>query len=223
MSGRFTFKPIAIGTVFGRLTVTCEGEPSPRPKGGHHGTSICQCECGTTKLVMNSDLRRGATRSCGCLRIDVLTTHGQSSGVNRTRTYIVWCGMKSRCMNESHPYYKDYGGRGITVCERWGGSYEHFLADMGECPSTNHSIDRFPDNNGPYAPGNCRWATQKEQTRNTRRNVLVDYDGDECCVAEYCERHGISPNLVNLRMQRGWSRERAITQPARHYNKKGNP
>lgn len=119
----------------------------------------CQCDCGTVRIIKTRDLRSGQSSRCDRCRA---TTHGLSN----TNTYRIWQGMIYRCKNPNYKNYKYYGGRGITVCERWH-KFENFFQDMGERPK-GLSIDRI-NNNGNYEPGNCRWATVKEQTSNQRR------------------------------------------------------
>lgn len=135
---------------------------------------LCRCDCGEQKVVLGSSLRRAnATRSCGCLGREKATgaprTHGHSVGGTMTPTYRAWRAMKYRCYVETCSFYPLYGGRGITVCDRWLESFENFLADMGERPKEPKglSLDRI-DNDGDYEPGNCRWATAKQQARNRR-------------------------------------------------------
>lgn len=166
------------GDEFGRLTVLREVEERTT----HGRKYLCWCDCGGEVEVLGSHLRGGLIRSCGCLRREVASaaalgdqlgatrrggrnaTHRQSSPPSPT--YYSWLSMRVRCRNPNNRDWKLYGGRGITVCERWDSSFENFLADMGERPAGT-SIDRI-DGDGNYEPGNCRWATPAEQTANRR-------------------------------------------------------
>lgn len=135
----------------------------------------CVCDCGQTKLVRGGSLRRGLTRSCGCLHNEELSartiTHGEARKEEKSPEYRAWRGMKQRCSsNPDGKDYKHYAGRGIRVCDRWLNNYENFLADVGRKPSLKHSLDRYPDNDGNYEPGNVRWATASQQASNTRRS-----------------------------------------------------
>lgn len=129
--------------------------------------------------------------------------------------------MMSRCYTPTNPSYPRYGGRGITVCNRWrfGENGKHgfvcFLEDMGRKPSRTHSIDRHPDNNAGYGPGNCRWATQAEQQRNRRSNVIVEVRGEKMCATDAALRYGIKPAAFYDRLRRGWPMERIISEPPR--------
>lgn len=116
------------------------------------------------------------------------------------REYKAWAGIKTRCLNSKNKVYKYYGGRGITVCERWL-KFENFLADMGLKPSAQHSIDRI-DNNGNYEPSNCRWATDKEQTRNRRSNIIVEHEGVAMCMADAAELSGVGYNSFRYSLQK---------------------
>lgn len=122
----------------------------------------CRCKCGNIKTIIGCNLRSGHTISCGCLRVETITTHGMA----RTPSYIIWVAMIQRCTNPDNISYKNYGGRGITVCEEWRNSFEAFFKDMGQKPD-GLSIDRIKNELG-YFKENCRWATRTEQNRNCR-------------------------------------------------------
>ena len=197
------------GTRFGRLVATeFTGRTSTKK-----AKWLCRCDCGGFCVARTDRLTAGKVQSCGCLKIFVChRTHGEG-GSRRSAEYQSWCGMLERSRNPTHHKYRDYGGRGITVCDRWL-SYENFLADMGRRPTPKHSIDRI-DNNGGYSPENCRWATLDIQSRNRRNNRLLTYAGETLCVADWERRAGLPTNVLLGRLNMGWPIERALTAPVR--------
>lgn len=134
--------------------------------------------------------------------------HGHAITGQRTDTYSIWCGIRSRCSNPKDKAYPNYGGRGITVCERWS-DFQNFLHDMGERPSKKHSVDRI-NNDGNYEPGNCRWATAKQQVRNTRRTIYITIDGRTLPASEWCELESLDYDAFFYRYQQGWGDEECI-------------
>jgi len=132
-------------------------------------------------------------------------------GWRDTAEYRCWSRIKARCFNPNVPRFKDYGGRGIKVCDRWLNSYEYFLADMGRRPTDKHSIDRYPDNNGNYEPGNCRWATTEQQMNNRRNSKRLTFAGLTLSVMQWAERTGVRAGTLWGRIQHGWSVERVLT------------
>ena len=155
------------GEQFERLTVISRADSR-----SYRSYWNVRCSCGVEKEVSQSVLVGRKARSCGCLQQEVRISANTKHGYNRTPTYVSWCAMVARCANPKLKSYKNYGGRGIAVCDRWL-EFSNFLADMGERPP-GKSIDRFPDNDGHYEPGNCRWATASEQRINQRPRAAAE-------------------------------------------------
>ena len=143
--------------------------------------------------------------------------HGKSASVE----YRVWRGMITRCENPRRAQYKNYGGRGIRVCRRWRRSFAAFLADMGARPSVKHSLDRYPDNDGAYRPGNCRWATKVQQGANMRRNRLIRFRGERLPLATWARRYRLTGSCIYWRLKNGWKVQTACTTPAQERRRSG--
>lgn len=173
---------------------------------------ICLCDCGKRKVVRNDHLLHGFTKSCGCMKKESAANRRTQNGLSNTREYKTWKGMMNRCYRTNDPRYKDYGGRGITVCKEWH-TFSGFLVDMGTRPK-NKSLDRI-DNKKGYSESNCKWSTPKEQQRNTRRNLLLPIKGTLKPLSEVAEMYGLLYSTLSARIYRGWSVERAVETPVR--------
>lgn len=190
------------GMSFGELVVL-DVMPDRCPHGNRKW--LCQCSCGKTTIVIGGSLTSGNTKSCGHLSV----LHG---GAN-DREFEIWGGIQQRCHNPKHPKYPTYGARGIKVCERWRQSYLAFLEDMGRRPFDGAQIDRI-DNDGDYAPGNCRWVTAKQNARNRRSSRMITHDGETLTLAEWSERLGLSPSSIIDRIKNGWTESQAVSTPS---------
>lgn len=205
---------IYVGHRYGRLTVIAEAEAYTVPStGGTRKRWLCECDCGNRKIVAADSLKRGVSKSCGCYAREITVGHRTKHGWSRRTEprhdiYDIWVCMKARCLNPENANYNNYGGRGIAVCDRWL-QFENFLADMGERPSKKHSIDRI-ENNGNYEPGNCRWATKLEQSKNRRTNRKVIYQGEELCSSDLAVLANVSPTTINRRLNKGLTPEQIV-------------
>lgn len=189
-----------IGSRYGRLLVIAF---SGKRKNNRYWE--CQCDCGVVTVVAGGEICRGTVVSCGCLRKEKATTHG----MYKSSEFKIWQKMKSRCFNENHHGYKDYGGRGITVCNRWL-KFENFLEDIGNRPSPRHSIDRI-DVNGNYEPSNCKWSTLKEQARNKQNTFYIEIDNKKMCLSEFCEVYSLKRSTARWRIKNGWCLAKVIS------------
>lgn len=175
----------------------------------------CKCVCGTVREVSSGSLTKGRSKSCGCLKYELWcarqTKHGHTKSNMASPEYTSFKGMKARCYNKNGQHYNRYGARGIRVCDRWLSEegFKNFLADMGLRPTPKHTLDRI-DNDGNYEPGNCCWATRKEQVRN--RAWTVRMDGIPLSVLS--EKHGIDHSVVLNRWHLGWRGDRLFSPPA---------
>lgn len=202
-----------VGRRFGRLLII---GPAPSVNGAKHW--LCQCSCGGNVTTASEyKLRHRATISCGCWGLEKRVNATRKHGKRHTPEYSSWSHMRARCLCPTNHAYGSYGGRGISICARWlgGNGFINFLTDMGPRPSANHSLDRWPDNNGNYEPDNCRWATKVEQARNRRSNRLVKVGDRLVPLAEACESLGLDFEFINSRLQSNFTFERALSQPKR--------
>lgn len=201
------------GQTFGRLTAIA---PVDRTK-CKHILWLCICECGAESVVRATYLRRGLTRSCGCLHREELAERLTLHGMSGSLEYRTWQDMRERCENPNDGKHKHYGGRGITVCDRWQ-TFEYFYADMGDKPA-GLTIDRI-NNDGDYTPENCKWSTRKQQQRNKRNNRLLTMNEQTLCIAEWAEKTGLGYYAIYHRLERGWPIEKALTQPSMRTDQK---
>lgn len=196
-----------IGKTFGQLTVlSFAGKDKDKALYWR-----CLCACGQETVVRGSHLRYGETKSCGCDQ----NTHQYKHGLHHLHLseYSSWQSMIQRCTNPKAKMFKNYGGRGITVCPQWRDSFETFLSDMGFKPSKNHSIER-KDNDGNYCPENCRWATDPEQARNKRSNVWITFRDETRTLQDWSNITGINRYTLHGRLFKWhWTIEEALTTP----------
>ena len=204
------------GKKFGRLSVIVYAY-SKKPHGCYW---LCKCDCENKTIVLAYALTSGNTKSCGCLHKEIMSKlnkgrtgakhYSFKHGLINTPEYNAWSVMFKRCGNPNRKDYKLYGGRGITVCERWS-DFLVFLGDMGAKPTDKHSIDRI-DNNGNYEPLNCRWATSKEQANNRSTNINLSYEGLNLTIAAWADKIGINRTTLYARYHRGWTTERILKE-----------
>jgi len=192
-----------VGKVFGKLTVL---EFVGRPSNGTSGDSLwrCRCECGGESVPYGYNLKTGKSRSCGCTIVPALRKANITHGKYHTPERRVWTGIKTRCFNSNEKTWEYYGGRGITVCDRWLGEngFANFLEDVGERPSSRHSIER-EDVNGNYEPDNCTWATKKEQMLNRQNTIRILHKGELIPLKTACAMEGVNYYSARCRLRKG--------------------
>lgn len=172
---------------------------------------VCECDCGNTCVVVSTSLRTGNTKSCGCLRRKITSerfrTHGQSKTGD---TYGIWLGIMARCYNKNRKAYKDYGGRGIKVCDRWH-DFSNFYSDMGDRPS-GYTLDRIR-NNEDYGPTNCRWTSYDEQANNRRNTISLTVCGVTRTLSRWAKIMNVKYTTLWYRVSHGWEPEKALFWP----------
>ena len=194
-----------IGQKFNRLLVIGDAERYISPSGHRMKQWLCRCDCGKEIAVTTNHLRSGHTKSCGCYAKEVSIQNGlkKKHGLTKTRIHRIWTQMKTRCFNPKDEHYKDYGGRGITICDEWLNNLQAFHDwAIANGYSDELTIDRI-DVNGNYEPSNCRWITTKEQNFNKRNTVFVTYKGETKTLAEWSSETGINYQTLFYRYKAG--------------------
>lgn len=192
------------GQKFGHLTAIKRVEDKIFPSGKHYVMWLCKCDCGNDKVVARSALVKGETRSCGCLK-------GESHGMSNTRLNEIWAGMKRRCNDPQRDDYKNYGARGISVCDEWQNSFVAFSNwALANGYNDTLTIERM-DVNGDYEPENCIWATKEEQANNKRNNHFLTFNGETKTISQWSKELNISDNTIRNRINRGLTDEEALT------------
>ena len=198
------------GQRFGRLSVIERAENSNAGKSRWK----CLCDCGNETIVQSAHLISGHTQSCGCL-------NGQNHGMYGSRYYILWIAIKNRCLNPNFKYYKNYGGRGITICDEWRNDFKSFydyVSQLEHFGEEGLTLDRI-NNNGNYEPDNLRWADKKTQSENKRTNIIVEYDGKKITLKESSKKSGINYGTLKSRYHAG-DRGDKLFRPVKHYNRR---
>lgn len=198
---------------FNRLTPIEFVRYHKSPSGKSHPIWKFQCDCGNTHEANAYLVRKGHTKSCGCLQVESRKSsqliHGGSRRGQYSRLYVVWNNMKQRCQDPNSTSYKYYGAKGVRV--EWA-SYQDFVRDMESGWSAGLTIDR-KDSSGNYSKGNCRWATIAEQNRNRSSNRYFELNGERMILEDWAKKLGIKPMTISARIKRGWSVEKSLTTP----------
>lgn len=201
------------GMRFGYLTVLSRAQNSPTGEAMWN----CKCDCGSIVTVGGYSLRNGNTKSCGCLQKEIIVSRNKTHGKSNSRLYRTYMHMKERCFSKSDKRYKEYGGRGITICDEWSGKsgFENFYKwSMENGYADNLTIDRI-DVNGNYEPSNCRWTNMRVQQNNRRNNHTLEYNGETKTLSQWSEITGIKSITILNRLRLGWSVEKALSEPVR--------
>lgn len=178
---------------------------------------LCLCDCGRTVSVYGDSLRKGKSRSCGCLGKEKQATRQTTHGMSDSPLYFAWANMIQRCINPKNASYSNYGERGIGVCGEWQNSFESFCGHVAHLPNfgiKGYSLDRI-DNSGNYEPGNVQWSSISEQNRNTRQTHLITYHGKTQCMRAWAKELAMNENTLKNRLRKGWDIERALTTRVR--------
>ena len=220
------YPPVEVGSRYGRLTVV-----ERAPKTSRHARWRCTCDCGNESTPLDFSLSAGKSTSCGCVAAEKAKARwanatpemyrdradnapNKSHGMSKHRAFKSWSDMKARCLNQKHKWYPTYGGRGITVCERWL-SFEVFWRDIGSSWFPGAQIGRI-DNNGNYEPHNVRWETAAQQQSNKSNNVLVDTEAGRMTVSQASRMYGVPISCISNRLKAGYPQEKLFTPSQRN-------
>jgi len=185
--------------------------PLFRIKGMPNTLAVFSCVCGNFSLCQVHNVKSGKSSSCGCAQRAMQSKRATRHGKRHSKVYNTWMHVKARCLNPNNQDYLHYGERGITLCDRWL-DFNNFYADMGDPPSSKHSIERKNNNKG-YSPDNCVWAVQLDQNRNKRNSRLITAFGKTMCLSQWSSTVGIPSYSIRRRIAKGWSAEDALTRP----------
>ena len=215
------------GKRFGKLVVIERAKDHVSSSGQHRVAWLCQCDCGNQKIIVGKELRYNNTKSCGCLAKSLSSKRLKTHGLTKHRTYSILTNMHERCCNKEDKRYKDYGGRGIKLCDEWNrdivgsvNAIKNFYQwSLNNGYREDLSIDRI-NNDGNYKPSNCRWATQKEQQNNKRNNHILTYNNESLTMPQMARKYKINYEIFRRRIYRGWNIEKALFAPIIPANKK---
>ena len=202
-----------IGERFGRLTIVEEKEPKLYKPRTYARIFLCKCDCGNMVVASYTNLKAGNVRSCGCLKKDCNTgIFGKESQDERLRLHMIWKSMRNRCSAKNGKHFRNYGSRGISVCDEWTNFSNFYQWAISNGYHSTLSIDRIDGTKG-YSPDNCRWATAKEQANNIRTNVIITYNGESHTIPEWSQITNIPSYVIRNRRNYGWNVERTLTTP----------
>lgn len=201
------------GKKFGRLTVIRQSDNHTYPCGNSSVTWECKCDCGNLVTVLSRSLTKGATLSCGCYHKELAKKQKTIHGKHNTRLYRIWYKMHDRCYNIKSSAYKNYGNRGIIICDKWKNDFMSFYEwAMNNGYSDELTIDRI-NVNGNYEPSNCRWVNRKFQANNRRNNNIITYNNESLTISEWADKINMNRSTFANRLSSGWNVEKSITTP----------
>lgn len=208
-----------VGKRFGRLVVKERLANKRLPSGKTQIMRLCKCDCGKKHSVSGENLKSGNVKSCGCYAKEISSKVHKKHGLSQTRIFEVWHGIKQRCLNKKDKHYKDYGGRGIIICNYWKNNFINFYKwAMRNGYKEGLTIDRI-NNNGNYEPANCRWVTLTDQANNRRSNVMVTYNSETLTLTQMARKYNVNFHMLRNRLRNKIDIETALKTPSYKGNK----